>query len=299
MLQKSQRQVFAVLHQLDEGIINHTAWLKLLHRTLICGGEHEHPTDLQDNAHECCAFGRWYYSVTDTALKKNPLFMNIAKLHKEMHDAARHALQKRSRSHDLNTAEYDSFIDRAIDFKMEVRNLQLQLMEEICAVDHLTGAWNRHTMHFKLAEEHERVARGGARCCLCMVDLDHFKDINDTYGHIVGDKVLQQVTRFISDNLRKYDSIYRYGGEEFLLCLPETNVADAKDFLERLSSKMAGYVIDTGNGQTLRVTASFGLTSVSKDKNIDDIIAQADHALLCAKAEGRNRVCVWDRLDYE
>jgi diguanylate cyclase (GGDEF)-like protein len=92
--------------------------------------------------------------------------------------------------------------------------------------------------------------------------------------------------------LRKYDSIYRYGGEEFLLCLPGSTLEDAQLLMERLRGELAALPLEVKD-KTIHVSASFGLAMMSPDENVGSTIEQADHALLCAKASGRNRVCVW------
>jgi diguanylate cyclase len=148
-------------------------------------------------------------------------------------------------------------------------------------------------MHSKLNEEKERLTRTGHSCTICMMDIDHFKHINDNHGHMVGDKVLKTVIDFCRTGLRKYDTIYRYGGEEFLFCLPDVETNEARDIIERLCTNLGKYLIPLPNGKNLSVTASFGITSMQNDSSVEDTIQLADHALLCAKAQGRARVCCW------
>jgi diguanylate cyclase (GGDEF)-like protein len=127
-----------------------------------------------------------------------------------------------------------------------------------------------------------------------MMDIDYFKRVNDNHGHIAGDKVLKTVIDFCTASLRKYDSIYRYGGEEFLFCLPDAEQDEARNIIERLCASLGKHPITLPGGESLFVTASFGMTGLLKDTSIEDSIQAADHALLCAKAQGRNRVCCWE-----
>lgn len=127
-----------------------------------------------------------------------------------------------------------------------------------------------------------------------MMDIDHFKRVNDQFGHKVGDEVLQAFTSIVSTELRRYDSLFRYGGEEFLMLLPNTTLDNAALLLNRIRETLAGTDIQVGNGQTIRLTASFGVAHLVCKETVEDALEHADHALLAAKAGGRNQVCVWD-----
>lgn len=159
--------------------------------------------------------------------------------------------------------------------------------------DHLTGFNNRG--HFMQQAEHEltRVVRYGGELSIFMLDVDHFKKINDTYGHKVGDIVLQKLATVCQDTLRVVDIIGRVGGEEFAILLPETNEEEAIRVAERLREAIADAKVPLGNGLPLSVTVSIGIASLtSKDDNIDVLLNLADKALYAAKHAGRNRVSV-------
>lgn len=286
-----------MLRDLDTGIMNHLTWMKKLHRVLICEEEPE-PFDSSEEAHCHCKFGRWYYQDNNfPGLRENPIFMKIGAHHKMMHDDARALLQAKAAGQKIKPGEYDKFMDNAIKFKWQVRCLQFEIVESVCTVDHLTGVGNRQSMMLKLTAEMERIARSEQPCCICMMDIDHFKAVNDNYGHLVGDQVLQASVQFISNCLRKYDSIFRYGGEEFLICLPETQLDDAELILNRIRVDLSEYSIPLQNGNSkVSITASFGVAAMTTEMSIQDAVTMADHALLGAKANGRNRVCVW-RID--
>lgn len=162
--------------------------------------------------------------------------------------------------------------------------------------DALTDVANRRFFDRRL---HEEISlwrrRGGSLSCL-LVDLDHFKQINDRHGHQVGDLVLQQVARTLNLELRASDVLARYGGEEFILLLPDTDSAQAAEIAERLRAAVAALAWPQTPGGRLQVTASIGLASVdSSQRNLLDdpdrwLLRQADSALYLAKAGGRNRV---------
>lgn len=279
-----------IIGELDSAIFSHMQWLKRLHRSLISRGN-ENPDDLRADAHRHCKFGLWYYDEKNDFMRDEPCFLLIDTLHADMHEKARHLLATNVEGDNhVRLGDYDEFIDSANHFKQHIRDVQFELIGRVCLVDHLTGAWNRYAMVQQLARETERMQRTGHPCSLSMMDLDNFKRINDQHGHEAGDMVLQQVTQFVTGNLRKYDSLSRFGGEEFLICLPNTDEQTARLVLDRCRDELAAKEISLGGGKQIQITASFGIACMQPDFAIEDVIQAADHALLTAKAEGRNRV---------
>lgn len=160
--------------------------------------------------------------------------------------------------------------------------------------DYLTGLDNRR--HFLSQAENElaRTRRYGRELSILMLDVDHFKQVNDTYGHKVGDLVLKRLSELCAATLRNIDIIGRIGGEEFAVLLPETGSECAMETAERLRLAIAATQVKLDSGLPLRFTASFGVTTLhDKDANIDMLMNQADQALYQAKNEGRNRVCLY------
>lgn len=282
------------LRELDAGIEAHIHWLKTLHRSLVCGSPPSQD-DIAEDAHHRCYFGRWYMSPDRVSLENwHEAMESIYSIHREMHARARSLLIRRRENANLAPDDYDFFMDMAIRFKAEVRGLQFRIINQVCLVDHLTGAWNRNSMFQQLAEEYDRMVRNQQPCCICMVDLDHFKNINDIHGHPAGDKVLHSVVNIVTAGLRKYDTIFRYGGEEFLLCLPNITIADASLVVDRIRQSIATSDMEISPSVVIRITASFGVAAMSEDLSIEENIEVADRALLCAKVNGRNRICCWD-----
>lgn len=291
---ESTHDVFLTIRALDTGIANHESWVSEIHQSLICGTDHANPADFGESAHCHCKLGKWLYSPETRSIEALDAFQSVVEKHQQMHAVARAILHKSGNKQNISEGEYRDFTAQALSFKHQARELQYLLMSQICVVDHLTGVWNRHVMYSKLIQEQERLARNNHACTICMMDIDHFKQVNDNHGHLVGDLVLKKVVDYCRDGLRKYDSIYRYGGEEFLFCLPHAQPDEAKASIERLCAGLGRHSITLPGGEELSVTASFGIASLLKDSAIEDSIQAADHALLCAKAQGRNRVCCWD-----
>ena len=178
--------------------------------------------------------------------------------------------------------------DRQIQSMMaELEEARLKA-EELARFDSLTGVLSRRAILEALDEETERARRHGDGLACLMLDLDRFKTINDKYGHQFGDKALRRIARVIAELCRAYDHLGRYGGEEFLLILPETRISGAVAFAERVREAVAATVL---NGDDERITLSIGVAEwLSDDGSPDTLIAEADQALFEAKAAGRDQV---------
>jgi len=184
-----------------------------------------------------------------------------------------------------------------VKVQLKIKTLQDHLKEsnqrllEMSQVDPLTGLYNRRHMMTTLEAELDRSNRISSPFALVMVDLDHFKKVNDTYGHQQGDVVLKSISWEIQEQLRQYDSASRFGGEEFVLLLPETSLDEAVNVAERLRQVISNIQF-TGSVTDLKMTASLGVTAIPHQKinTTEDLIRQADVALYQAKNNGRNRV---------
>ena len=165
----------------------------------------------------------------------------------------------------------------------------------LAQIDMLTGLPNRRHFLENAERELSRTLRYGGGLSVLMMDIDHFKKVNDTYGHHAGDLVLQAVGRLFSEALRDADFVGRMGGEEFAVILPQTGAPAALEVAERLRHRIEMAKIPRPEGKPLQVTLSLGLTTLdgADSINIDTLISQADSALYEAKRNGRNRVCVF------
>ncbi len=165
-------------------------------------------------------------------------------------------------------------------------------LESLAQLDGLTGLLNRRTMDERLTKEWQRAKRTGNGSALVLLDIDHFKNINDRYGHAAGDLVIRTIAQSIQAEARGMDIASRYGGEEFVILLPQTDIGGAAQFAERIRARVAAAV---GYHEThaLQVTISLGVAIFSmQDNNVDQWLARADRALYAAKAAGRNQVMV-------
>ncbi|MEK9952661.1 MAG: GGDEF domain-containing protein [Curvibacter sp.] len=165
---------------------------------------------------------------------------------------------------------------------------------ELSLRDPLTGLANRRHFRAVLTREIEIVARSGNSALLLMLDIDHFKKINDTHGHVAGDKVLQAVARCVNGCVRPQDTVARYGGEEFAIVMPDCQAAYGETVAERIRQSVAALVIQASPVLDLQVTASVGgaFAPVWVRSTADLWIERADTQLYLAKARGRNQVCI-------
>jgi two-component system, cell cycle response regulator len=166
-----------------------------------------------------------------------------------------------------------------------------QRLRELSMIDGLTRLLNRRMIHQRLCEELERARRYRLPLSVVLCDIDHFKRVNDTYGHLAGDTVLIAVAEIFRNQARTADVVGRFGGEEFLLLLPNTDLEKASAAARRLLAAISSEPVEVGAGKTLRVTASLGAASLSElsEATPDTLLALADERLYRAKAEGRNR----------
>jgi two-component system cell cycle response regulator len=171
-------------------------------------------------------------------------------------------------------------------------NLEQKILE-LAHTDFLTGVLNRRAFMQRMEDEIHRAARGHAPITLILADVDHFKKINDRYGHNTGDIVLQRFARTLSECLRPYDFVGRYGGEEFIMYLPDVKETQAILAAERMRKSVEEMKIILSNSlESIQITASFGvaLSGRGAGENVLSIIERADFAMYKAKREGRNRV---------
>ena len=166
-------------------------------------------------------------------------------------------------------------------------------LEEMATRDPLTGLFNRREMSRVLEEELDRARRYQRPMAVLWVDFDHFKDVNDTFGHAAGDSVLRSISRLLLGSVRSVDAIGRFGGEEFVIVLPEMDLEEARDTAERLRRKVAEKPQPLGNGQEVPLTISVGV-AVYPDhgQTASTLCAAADKAMYLAKQRGRNCVAM-------
>ncbi len=182
---------------------------------------------------------------------------------------------------------------RSLRHFIEQIGVKEEALRRLAATDVLTGLANRREFMSRGADEILRARRYNSHVCVLMMDIDHFKKVNDTWGHAVGDEVIRQVASIIRDTCRAVDCVGRIGGEEFAVLLSQTDTEGALIVAERLRETVAGRAISRGGGQTLGVSISIGIAAMTQaDDELSHLLGRADAALYEAKQLGRNRVRV-------
>ena len=167
-----------------------------------------------------------------------------------------------------------------------------RMLEDLAMRDGLTKLLNHRTFYSLLEKEVTRTQRYDKLLSVLMLDIDHFKRVNDTHGHVAGDMILAGLSSVVSNQVRNVDSVCRYGGEEISVILPETGMEEAVHMAERIRSAIEGQRFDIGQGQSISVTVSLGVASLpAQETSVEKLVAVADKALYQAKEGGRNRVC--------
>lgn len=205
-----------------------------------------------------------------------------------------------ARSMDLQYSAYEARLFEVLSANLSVAISNATIykkMEELATRDGMTGLHNFRFFHERLSHEIERGARYNQPLSLILFDIDFFKKVNDTYGHPAGDKVLKGVAAILAASVREIDLAARYGGEEFVLLLINTDAKGAQVIAERVRASIERHIFDIGDGKTLRITSSMGISSVPSDAADQRLlISRADSALYLAKKDGRNRVYTYNEV---
>lgn len=289
----SQSEMRRALSELDRALASHDHWCEDLNRTLICALPPDE-RDVSGDAHKHCRFGQWLYGAGCSLLSKNPSLKEIEDSHKRMHTLANEMLEAMAMRGKTPLELYERYVTSLNQMRLEILTAKRELEDAVYNLDPLSGAASRVSMLTRLREQHALVKRGLHSCAIAMMDFDHFKQINDELGHAAGDKAIMGVARLVMSKMRPYDMLFRYGGEEFLICEPDTDLETGYETIDRLRKAIAELSFEDGHGHSFQITASFGLVTLDAEATVEESIERADRAMYAAKRAGRNRVKVWD-----
>lgn len=200
---------------------------------------------------------------------------------------AKTSLQKRQLTKEITIKEQKDRELKQIMEELQEANRQLEIS---VITDPLTGAINRRGFYELMATEHSRVIRYGGKFALLMLDVDHFKKVNDTHGHSAGDKTLRKLTEVCATVVRTVDIVSRIGGEEFAVLLPNTSLDSAVLLAERIRNTVDNVSIEIEHGVMLKISVSIGVAAYERGDTPDTILKKADQALYTAKNNGRNQI---------
>ncbi|MEP1932794.1 MAG: diguanylate cyclase [Roseibium sp.] len=281
--------------QIDALLDSHRKWVDRLNKCLICGTP---PADdlTAEDAHMRCALGELLETKGEILFQDKTTFNSIYNLHKTVHAFGRSMVLETQAGNTVNASSYENFLKEIKHLQDLIEGTYDTIIDTINTTDPLTGAQNRAQMP-GLLEERILETRNGVSSWILMVDLDHFKSINDKYGHEVGDRVLKGFAAVVRHHIRSNDLFFRYGGEEFLICVSGVTRKSITRVAKRLRVAISEENYDGPNGEVISVTASFGITLLAPDVCAADAINAADTAMYAAKHAGRNKVIFDDELD--
>ncbi len=201
----------------------------------------------------------------------------------------------------LSVEKLTEAVDNAIKKWQQMKQSQAdqEELERLANIDSLTGLLNRRAILYQFNEYIRYTRRYNEELSLSMLDIDHFKTVNDIYGHLIGDDVLEKVAGIVMQNIRNTDKVGRYGGEEFIIVLPKTGLSPALKLAERIRRKIESFKIKDSQGEIFRVTASQGIAGYKPGDDEYSLISRADKALYQAKEKGRNRIEVIEQVYSE
>lgn len=281
-----------IVRRLAPALRAHGDWVQRVHTILVCRTEPD-PDDVAPGGHLRAGLGQWLEQEPNAFIRSQPAYANATDHHRQVHALARGLCQAVIDDDAITLDDYERFAAAIDSLDGSLEALVKELWDLLRFTDPLTGIATRFAMLPRLKQERERVERTGDVCSVCMVDLDRFKAINDSLGHEAGDAVLEAVSAYLVRNLRRYDQVCRYGGEEFVLMLPNTSPEQAYPVIDRLRRGLAAMPIQIGEDREVHITASFGIAPLATDHEVDDSIGKADAAMYEAKRAGRNLVRLW------
>ncbi len=225
-------------------------------------------------------------------------FISGAREHTEVMETSIENIKNLPTSDQHITKELDAILDShkeliykssEVEHILEEKTRIITELQSQLRLDPLTGLLNREALRKDIKKEISRARRYKYPVSVFMADIDHFKNVNDVYGHLVGDSVITITAKLIQEEVRESDSVYRYGGEEFIAILPHIDVSHAEQCAERIRDKIAKYLfVDKKNNISISITISAGITELVEGDDETSVIARADKALYLAKQSGRN-----------
>lgn len=289
----SQEELTAAVTELDHVLYTHEQWIEAVNAALICRLRPD-TRDIAMDSFRHCRFGQWYYGPGHEKLSTYPGFTEVETEHKRMHQYAAGLLSSAANGIPISLQDYERYVSAMKRTRLEVQTLKRELEISLYNLDAMTGVPGRMEMLRKLREQREFARRDVHPCAIGMLDIDRFKSVNDKYGHLVGDRVLVDIARYVQSHLRPYDMIFRYGGEEFLLCMPDADSEAGREICDRLRVELGGLGYQANGCPDFPVTVSIGVAELAAEISVEEAVDRADRALLAAKAAGRNRTLVWN-----
>jgi diguanylate cyclase (GGDEF)-like protein len=277
------KEIDETVRSLNQSTDAHFRWLVKILR-FIDSRNVDLPEISSDEAHLHCEFGHWLNTRLLEEREDTNFLLDINKKHIRVHQACRNLISAIEQQRQANDV-FNLFEESLLAFTEALTHYKVHLLQLRTSYDALTGLPLRRILDESFASMNKELGADGLY--LLLLDIDHFKKVNDNYGHLNGDIVLRSLALNISNNIRRSESMYRYGGEEFIVVLHASNDQDAVAIAERLRRDIAR--LETIAGEHLiRVTFTGGLTRIHKGESLREVLERADIALYTGKKSGRN-----------
>ena len=277
------KEIDDTVRSLNQSTDAHFRWLVKILR-FIDSRNVDLPEISSDEAHLHCEFGHWLNTRLLEEREDTNFLLDINKKHIRVHQACRNLISAIEQQRQANDV-FNLFEESLLAFTEALTHYKVHLLQLRTSYDALTGLPLRRILDESFASMNKELGADGLY--LLLLDIDHFKKVNDNYGHLNGDIVLRSLALTISNNIRRSESMYRYGGEEFIVVLHASNDQDAVAIAERLRRDIAR--LETIAGEHLiRVTFTGGLTRIHEGESLREVLERADIALYTGKKSGRN-----------
>lgn len=274
----------------------HLEWLKDLAKAIVLADINIFP----EINHNLCTFGKWLDKEGLKIIKNSSKYKNISKLHENLHFFAKqikNCLIETQGNNHIILIYLEKCEMISLSLGTELALIDNTLINSEASKDPLTGALNRQRLSQLYQNQLEISFATFEPFVIAMCDFDHFKNINDTFGHLAGDKMLKSFVHIAKKHLRTSDIIIRYGGEEFMIILPAINTKKAKDILNKIREDIANFVLNL-DGNKISATISIGMIEIYPEngnnsyfKDFENTISLVDKKLYEAKNSGRNTIC--------
>ncbi|MBS1207521.1 MAG: diguanylate cyclase [Proteobacteria bacterium] len=282
-------QIDTILADLNYSVEAHYNWLVNM-VSCVVNNTFEQPDIIHPYAHKYCGVGNWLHHHQPLGDEQSSCIQAINEAHARMHDSGRQmmlAIQNKTVIDD----HFTDFKQHLALFSSAVATYKSYLLTMRSGIDILTGLPGRRVLGETF--EQQLIRASGQNVYLLLLDIDRFKNINDTYGHLIGDSILRGLAQLLRDGIRDDDNAYRYGGEEFIILLRAPSYKDACLTGLRLCNTIADTPLHCDD-QALYITVTVGLTKVQAKESLDEVAKRADAAMYRGKQSGRNRCMFMD-----
>lgn len=284
------------LQGLNQSSEAHFEWLvKIISFVAQQGADRDLPEIRYCDSHNICAFGKWLNGILKEERDDRSFLEEIQHQHINVHQICRRIVEDIDGGRPL-APTLSAFQEALLRFNASLNKYKTHLLQLRTSYDTLTGVPLRRILDESFNTVVKRHSDSGAY--LLLLDVDHFKKVNDNYGHLTGDEVLHALAMMLEKNVRKYEPVYRYGGEEFIMLIYAVNEKEACAIAERVRK----YVCDTpvrANGYDIRITFTAGLTRIHQGEILREVMERADTALYAGKQSGRNRCIFIDKAQRQ